>query len=93
MSLEDVQAEPSISSEKIKNCLTALHKDQKEFHKRNGRFAAHVNQLHHSEREECSGVILMLRRKSSQDYRITGEMGGTSGTITQNEKIIWAKGS
>jgi hypothetical protein len=79
------------SNERIKSCLNALYKDQKDFFKRNGRYAAHVNQLHSSEREACYGVVLSLRRKSSQDYRITGVMGDSSATMTSAMKLTWNK--
>lgn len=78
-------------NEKIKTCLNALYHDQKDFFKRNGRYAAHVNQLHSSEREACYGVVLSLRRKSSQDFRITGVMGDSSATMTSSMKLTWNK--
>lgn len=74
-------------SDRIKTCLAALYQDQKDFHKRNGRFAAHVNQLHHSEREACYGMVLRLNRKTGQDFRISAEIGEQSGSIN-NKKII-----
>jgi hypothetical protein len=78
-------------NERIKICLNALFQDQKDFFKRNGRYAAHVDQLHSSEREACYGVILSLRRNSSKEFRITGVMGELSGTINSSMKLTWNK--
>lgn len=75
------------SAEKIKGCLNSLYNDQLEFHKRSGRYAAHVDQLHNSEREPCYGMVLRLSRKTAQDFQIVAEMGGQAMAINENKKI------
>jgi hypothetical protein len=79
------------STEKIKDCLNSLYADQIEFHKRSGRYAAHVDQLHNSEREACYGMVLRLSRKTGQDFHISAEMGGEVWTITQEKKLFSGK--
>lgn len=74
--------------EKIKICLKALHKDQSQFVKSSGHYAAHVDLLDNSDKEACFGIQLKLSRQTVQDYQIQGSKNDEIWQINQNKKLL-----
>lgn len=74
-------------TEKIHVCLKALYKDQYQFVRSSGHYAAHVDLLENSDKQACFGIQLKLSRQTVQDYKIQGSKNDEVWQIDQNKKL------